>query len=248
MDAQENRIYVALLIIGLVFGLVVIYFIAHLLQKQKRIIQLHNKNILAEITQIEKERARIAHDLHDELVPLLSAVKMKINSFELTDKDDKIEIEKTNGHLHEILRRVREISFDLMPSTLIRKGIITGVSEYISYLNNQNSTKFKLRCETKFDISVEKSIHIYRIIQEIAQNTIKYAKAPEMNIEFKTVKHDLEIEIKDNGVGFDYEKESVETDGFGLRSLLRRTQILGGQMFVESAPGQGTTYSFNIPL
>jgi signal transduction histidine kinase len=205
-------------------------------------------NILAEITQIEKERARIAHDLHDEIGPLLAAVKMKINSFDLSDETDKTEMVKTNTHIDDILKRIREISFDLMPSSLLRKGIATAIKEFVDLLNNNTSIKFYFECEKDIVVSEQVSINIYRIIQEIVHNTIKHSKATELRINLEQIKNKLVLQIADNGIGFNYQKEAAENAGFGLKSLLRRIEVIGGQMFLDSKIGKGTTYTFEIPL
>ncbi len=248
MDAQESRIYAAIIITALVLGFIIFYFIVSIIRQQRTNMQLHKKNVLAEITQIEKERSRIAADLHDELGPLLSAVKMKINSFELSDKDDKIQIEKTNKHIDDILKRIREISFDLMPNSLLRKGLTSAVKEFVDYLNNNTRMKFIFSFEKNLHVNEQNAVNIYRIIQEVVHNTIKHAQATQLNIELKTVKNNIIVIMTDNGIGFDYAKESKENIGFGLRSLLSRTEIMSGQMFLDSEKEKGTTYTFEIPL
>ena len=248
MDAQETRIYTAIISTSLVLGIIIIYFIISIIRHQRRNIELHKKNILAEITQIEKERARIAADLHDDLGPLLSAVKMKINTFELTDPHDQIEIEKTNKHIDNILKRIREISFDLMPNTLLRKGLVKAVKEFVDYLSNTSKISFNFNFDDDIKINEQRSINLYRIVQEIIHNTIKHAQATQVDIDLRVVNNNLVLTLTDNGIGFDYSRESKESIGFGLRSLLSRTEIMKGHMYLESKKGKGTTYTFEIPL
>ena len=249
MDAKEIRIFIAVLMTALVLGLIITYFIISLLRHQRNTLRLHKLSIIAEITQIEKERTRIAHDLHDEMGPLLSAVKMKINSFELSDEDDKIQIEKTNHHIDDILKRIREISFDLMPTSLLRKGVAITIKEFVDFLNNNNgATKFYFICTENMEVTEQQAINIYRIIQEIVHNTIKHAKATELRINLKKDNKNIILQLTDDGTGFNYEKESKENIGFGLKSLLRRIQIIDGKMFLDSKPGKGTSYTFEIPL
>jgi signal transduction histidine kinase len=247
MDAQETRIYTSVIITAIVLGTIITYFIISILRQQKKNMELHKQNILAEITQIEKERARIAADLHDDLGPLLSAVKMKINSFELSQKNQE-EIIKTNQHIDDILKRIREISFDLMPNSLLRKGLFMAIKEFIGYLNNNSGFNFIFNGDPNIKLSEQRSINIYRIIQEIVHNAIKHSRATELKIELDTIKNNLVLRVADNGIGFDYNRESKNTIGFGLRSLLSRTEIMGGQMFLESEKGKGTTYTFEIPI
>ncbi len=248
MDAQETNIYHAILITSVVLGIIIVYFIITITRHQRKNLELHRLNILAEITTLERERSRIAADLHDELGPVLSAVKMKINSFELVDEEDRLQIEKTSNHIDEIVKRIRDISFDLMPNSLIRKGLITALKEFVDYLNNYGKIKFIFSCENEFQVSEQKAINIYRIVQETAHNAIKHSSATEFCIKIKTSKKKLLVTIMDNGIGFDHEKKSADTRGFGLRSLLSRTEVIGGQMYLDSEPGKGTIYNFEIPI
>jgi signal transduction histidine kinase len=96
-------------------GVVLIYFIVTIVRHQRRNIRLYKSKILAEITTLEKERARIASDLHDELGPILSAVKFKINSLDIHNDEDQNLLDKSNKNIDEIIRRMREISNDLLP-------------------------------------------------------------------------------------------------------------------------------------
>lgn len=247
MDAKEANIYNAILITAVVLGAIILFFIISIARQQRRNLALHRQNILAEITALERERGRIAHDLHDELGPMLSAVKMKINSFELTDPDDIHQIQKTNQHINDMLKRIREISFDLMPSSLLRKGVITALKEFADYLNNDNKIKFTFSATESFVVDDQKAVHIYRIVQEIVHNALKHSSATEMNISVVRDKNKMVLVVKDNGNGFD-KKESEKSVGFGLRGLLSRTQMIGGHMYLDTEPGKGTTYTFELPI
>lgn len=248
MDAQETNIYHAILITSLVLGIIIIFFIISLTRHQRKNLELHRLNILAELTTLERERSRIAADLHDDLGPMLSAVKMKMNSFELSDKEDLIQMEKTNHHIDEILSRIRDISFDLMPNSLIRKGLVSALKEFVTYLNNGNETKFNFEHEGNIEVNEYKAVNIYRIVQETAHNAIKHASASSFKIKLKVVNKVLLLTISDDGIGFEHEKESLDTTGFGLRSLASRTEVIGGQMYLDSSPGKGTIYNFEIPV
>jgi len=248
MDAQENRILSAIIIAAAIFGVVYIYFTITLIRQQRKKHALQKQNMLAEVAQIEKERARMAHDLHDELGPLLSAIKMQINTVEISGKEDINTIERTNKHLDDVLRKIREISFNLMPNSLLRKGITTAAKEFVDYLNYNTKIKYRYNFQKDLKLSENNAVNLYRIIQEVIHNTIKHSKATEVQIELNTDNTNVILEIRDNGVGFDYKKESKENMGFGLKSLLRRTDIMGGKMYIESEIGNGTSYTFEIPV
>jgi len=246
MGPPQTTIYNSVLIACLVMGVIIVYFFISVIRQQRENLALRKKSILSEIAGLEKERARIASDLHDELGPLLSAVKMKINSFELNDPEDHVQLEKTNSHIDDVLQRMREISFDLLPNTLLKKGLATALIEYIDFLNNQNNIQFTFINQCYFDIHEDKSVNIYRIVQEVIHNSLKHARATEIKIELRDKNNKINLTVSDNGTGFDYKKALAENTGIGLNSIGNRTQIAGGRMFVEST--KGTTYTFEIPL
>lgn len=248
MDAKETSVFTAVLIASVILGVIITYFIASIIRQQRRNIELYRQSVLAEITAMEKERARIAADLHDELGPMLSAIKLKINSFELTDEEDKIQVDKTNDHIDGLIKRMREISYDLIPNTLIRKGLVVAVKEFIEYTNRGSQFAITFQAEEPISVTEQKSVHIYRIIQEIINNTIRHSKGTALKIQLNQKDSTLFLSASDDGVGFDHQAASKGDGGIGLRNIVSRSEIIGGEMFVESAKNKGTTYTFEIPV
>ncbi len=247
MDPQEKLLFNAIIITAAVIGTIILFFIISIIRQQRRNLELHRLNILAEITTLEKERTRIAADLHDELGPLLSAIKFKINSVDTADEDDQYQLDRASGHLDDLITRLREISANLMPNTLIRKGLIAALHQFVDNVA-RSSLKIKLNYGQLPDINQEKSINIYRIVQEITHNTIKHAQATHLVIDLSLKGNTLILKTEDNGVGFDYSNKARESTGLGLRNLKSRAEIMGGSFAVESRPGKGTSYQFEIPI
>jgi signal transduction histidine kinase len=246
MDAKETSFYTAVLIISVVLGIIITYFIISITRQHRRSVRLYRQSLLTEITTLEKERTRMAADLHDEVGPVLSAVKLRLNSLDLHDHEDREEVMKTNQQIDNLLRRMREISFDLMPNSLLRNGLTTALAEFIEYCGRTSQLKIRFQY-TDVHPSQQQSINIYRIVQEIIHNTIKHADATEVLIEMRKEKNRIVLATQDDGNGFNYEAKSKESPGMGLRNLHSRTEIMGGKMFFESRKGKGTTYIFEIP-
>lgn len=246
MDAKETSFYIAILIVCAVIGVFIAYFIISIIRQQRRVVKLYRENLLTEITTLEKERSRMASDLHDEIGPILSAVKLRINSLDINEEDQE-EVDKTNTQLDNLIKRMREISFDLMPVSLTRKGFAAALKEFIDYVGKSSSIKIDFRY-SDVKITRAQSINLYRIIQEIIHNTIKHAQATELDVELKTGNNMIILSTRDNGKGFDYDVTSKQASGLGLQNLLRRTEMLNGKMYFESKKGKGTIYSFEIPI
>lgn len=245
MDAQETRIYTAVLITAIVFGGIVLFFIISIIRQQRKNLNLHKQNILAQITGIERDRARIAHDIHDELGPLLSSIKLRINNFELTDGDDKIQIEKINYSIDKAVIRIREISHDLMPADLLSTGLVMALREYITGISSA-VLHIDFTSPENIELSEQGSVNVYRIVQEIIHNTIKHACATHLDIFIEEDKNKLVIITKDNGTGFE-QKEISNKGGLGLKSLHSRAKLLNGKIFLSSKKGTGTEFIIEIP-
>lgn len=244
MDSEEARIYSAVLITCGVLGTVFIYFFVSIVRQQRRNMQLQKQNSHAEINAIEKERSRIAADLHDEIAPYLTAIKLKISDFDMHDTIGKQIVET---RIDEILNRIREISFDLMPTALLRKGLLGGIAELMAHIKRSYSIEIAMVADETLELSEQKAINIFRIVQEVLHNAVKHAKATEILIVIENKPGLLIVKIADNGVGMDYGLVLKETKGFGLRSIQNRAALLGGQVFVQTSPQKGMSYLFEFP-
>lgn len=249
MNSEETSIFTAIVITVLVIGIIIIYFVVSLVKQQKRMLALERLNIQAEINALEKDRARIASDLHDELGPMLSAVKMKMNTFELTEQEDKENMEKTNEHIDSILKRMREITFDLMPNILFRKGLVLAIHEFINYISKKNTLQINFSSSVEaLELPEQQTLNLYRIVQEIIHNTIKHAEASLLEIQLAVIENKLQLNTADNGKGFDYESKSKSAMGMGLKNLSNRTEMMKGKMLIDTSKTKGTKFIFEIPV
>lgn len=247
MRSEETKIYIAALIAAGVLATILIFFIVTMIRQQRRTQRLHREKILAEIRTLEKERGRIAADLHDDLGPILSAVRFKINAVELHSAEDQQIIEAASSHIDESLRRIRDITFDLMPNTLVRKGLVQTVEEFIPRAEKLLPLKINFTYDELPPLSSEKTIHLYRIIQEIIHNVVKHSGATELIVSISVSERNLLIEANDNGVGFDYEKIIAANLGLGMSNLVSRVEILQGEFSIDTAPTKGVHYTITIP-
>jgi len=248
MDPHEAKIYLAFLIAAAVLAVILIYFIVTILRQQRNHLTLHQAKIQAEIIMLEKERARIARDLHDELAPVLLAVKYNINSFDVKEEEDLRVLDKTNDILNGVIRQVRTISNDLLPDSLLRTGLLKTIEDSASQAFSQSHIRVEFNHDVVPSLPLEKSVHIFRIVQEIIHNTVKHAKARKLIIKLTKQGSSLFLETEDDGCGFNYSSESKEFTGLGLRSMLSRADILEGRMYLDSKAGSGTRYTFEIPV
>jgi signal transduction histidine kinase len=249
MNGTETKIYTALLIAALILTVILVFFIFTVLRNQKLNALLYEQQIQAEVNTLESERKRIAEDLHDDIGPLLSSVKMQVDCLNTSDEEDLETMERVGRYMDEIMQKLRETSNNLLPRVLAKNGLQVAIKDFAADLNKAKAMKVcaKVPAE-KVALPAEKEVHLYRIIQEVVNNSIKHAQATELSIELEVKNQKLALQLIDNGKGFDHQKLMKESMGLGLKNIITRTNILDGEVFLESKPGKGVHYTIEIPL
>jgi signal transduction histidine kinase len=242
-----DKLFYTTLFVSLLIAIIIIYFVVSIILYHRRYIQLQRERIAAEITILENERKRIATDLHDSAGPLLSTVKLILNSIDAQSEHDKNIIAKSSRYIDETITNLRQISHNLLPNALERKGLIEATREFIQQVSEQQPLSIELRTKGDIHVPQEKAIHIFRIIQEIVQNTLKHAKARQLQISLSQDEDLLLLVIREDGAGFDVKKAKTTSTGLGMKSLEIRTDIMHGSLAIESSPGHGTHYLIKIP-
>ncbi|AFD06988.1 sensor histidine kinase [Solitalea canadensis] len=235
MDPKEKELYLAIIVAIVLFSIIIIYFITSLILYQRRFITLQKERINAEINTLENERRRVASELHDGIGPLVSSVKLYINSIDVAAEDEET-IYKAGAHIDDIMQNIRQISNNLMPNTLVRKGLDAAIAEFIAKVDNQNNVKISYSCEAaSLSLDKDMEINIFRIIQEIVNNTIKHSGATQLIVKLKKESNQLLIQTRDNGKGFDFDsmknKDVSKDGGLGLKNLESRVEVMGGHLF-----------------
>lgn len=202
----------------------------------------------------EKQRKKIAANIHDHLSQSLVISKMKLQdlSKEMETIEKQNEIGTVIKHISEALENTRKITYDLSPPVLYELGLIEALYWLSEKIENQNQLKVKF--ETDFNeikLSEPKLILIYRAIQEILNNAIKHSGANQINVRFTKYEYGLQIIIKDEGRGFDkslLNSRSPTNSGFGLFAVRERIENLQGTFIISSTVGFGTEVKIFVPL
>jgi signal transduction histidine kinase len=198
----------------------------------------------------EKERIRIATDLHDGVGQLLSAAKLNLSSLEsklnLHNTDEQTAFKNAIDLVDDSVKEVRAVSHNMMPNTLLKLGLASAVKEFITKIQGTPNLKVNLEIVGLTGrLEQEKETILYRVIQEVVSNIIKHAKASELTLQL--IKHEKEISIliEDNGVGFDTSKMN-DFDGIGLKNILSRVEFINGTVHFDSVVNRGTTVIIDV--
>lgn len=204
---------------------------------------------LKEVVQAEeKERERIARELHDGVGHLLSSAKLNLSAIEEQDDENKAALENSMKIIDEALDETRTISHNLMPSALTELGFIAAVQQLARKINQASKVKVALQTEPQnFELSETKSTALFRIVQEVVNNMLKHADAASINISASKSEQVLHLSITDDGVGFDVNMIN-SSNGIGWKNIFARADMIHAVVTVNSLPGKGTTVQLQIPL
>ncbi len=230
----SNGFFVVIVILGIGILLVIQY---HKNRKQRELIET-----IAE-TQIV-ERHRIARDLHDSIGGSLALAKTKLQSVTEHPKEGNGTIEDSIQTLSQTADHVRQIAHNLMPSELVKFGLVPAINTTLEDLNDASLKAELYTFNMEERIHPTKEIHLFRIVQEAVQNVIKHAQADQLNISLNKHRKYISLMVEDNGVGMDSHKTP---SGIGLDNMKSRVSQLKGTLNIDSIQGRGTTISIQIP-
>jgi signal transduction histidine kinase len=228
------------------------------LEKEKTLLKKINQQQKGQLAAIidteEKERKRIAADLHDGLGQLLSSVKINLGVASDKIRDQNMTetatlVAKSKAAIDSITSELRNISYNLLPPSIEQFGLASAIEEEVNKLSVDPNRRIyfdhSLK-DTKFDPRLE--VVVFRVFQELLNNALKHSKATEITLQLIQHAKELVFMIEDNGQGFDYEKGLLKKDSSGLKNLQSRINLINGKIKIDSRPGTGTSVIIEIPI
>lgn len=237
-----------ILLASIVITILVSFFVVSIVRQHRRFVRIQQGRMRNEISLLEKERKRMAHDLHDDMGPQLSAVKMQLACLESVAENEQYLLHKASRSIDQIIDTMRAVSFNLLPSSFQRKGLVPALRELMASKISVCNMEMVLEADEAIPLANDQQLHLYRIAQELLHNSIKHSGANKFRILLKVEKNTVIFLLEDDGKGFNRNKTMQTASGLGLKSIESRAQILGAQMLTESAPGRGCCYYFEIPI
>ena len=253
MFSEENQIVTIVIIGVLLLLLMAVALLLFFFFSRKKIIEKelekkdmelsHQKEVIhAIIITQEKERKRIAQDLHDDISSKLNVINLNSN-FLLDGELTPEEYVKVNKNILKVtdkaLESARKIAHDLLPPILEKFGLVPAIEELADSYNT--SKKVDLQADVEYPkerLNKTQELHVFRVIQELINNSIRHGKAKEINISLLENNGDLSLTYADNGVGFSQEIIS-EKKGLGMKNIESRVELLNGELTIKSAIDKG---------
>lgn len=240
-----------IILFSLAFALVLtlLFIIIYKSQKQRHLLLQQAKEIeivKSRIAGQEEERSRIARELHDGIAADLTGVR--INLANLTfDQNEPFPIKNIVTQITNIGNEIRTISHNLASPTFADTTLEEVIESFILQFKGYNELKIKLSVFPQVNWSLVDYViqkEIYRIFQEIVNNTVKYSFATELSMQIVKHKTYLSVVFEDNGKGF----SENESEGIGLNNIRKRIQLMNGEIEISGTKGKGCSIAIEVPL
>ena len=214
--------------------------------------QLKQERFKDVLEALENERKRIAQDLHDDIGQLLSAALLNVSSLEdfiaAASQEGKMAYKNSVKLIENAWNSARAVSHRTMPGALIRLGLIPAIRDLADSYKKSGKVNVELKTESwKNRLPEKKEIALFRILQELMSNAVRHGEAREVVLRFDLEEGYAHLMMQDNGKGFDVEKVK-RSSGIGWSNVMSRTEMLEGEIRVDSSPGAGTRVDLRFPV
>jgi signal transduction histidine kinase len=213
---------------------------------QQQLNKQQNELMNTVIVTQDKERKRIAEDLHDTLGSILSAAKLKLSAV-AENGNGQHQYDDTMNLLDEAVNEMRNISHNLLPASLLRLGLVAGLQNLLDKISSRSALQisfvahgFKKRIDENIEVS------IYRIILEAVNNIVKHAQAKNVIVQLTQYDTYINVLIEDDGIGFD-KNLVLKEHGIGLNNIFSRVDYMKGTVDIDTKPRAGTVINIDIP-
>jgi signal transduction histidine kinase len=222
-----------------------------LMENVNLLLEAERKLVFNSIEIEERERNRYSRELHDGLGPLLSTIKMYMQSLSHAHDSEKVKFiaEESEHSIKIAIQTMREVAHGLSPFNLNNFGYVNAVNEFIKGINKIHELVIDFTYNSNVRFSDFYEIILYRITTELISNTLKHAHAThvEIALNYSAEKKNITLLYSDNGQGFDKSRREAKK-GMGLINIQQRIKILGGNFRIDSEIGKGCIIFMDFPL
>ncbi|MDO9256934.1 MAG: sensor histidine kinase [Bacteroidales bacterium] len=222
--------------------------------QQQRISELETEKQLeaaeAVVKGEEQERTRLAKDLHDGLGGMLSGIKYSFNTMKgnlVMTPENHQAFERSMDMLDSSIREMRRVAHNMMPEALVRFGLDTALNDFCNDINQSGALKINYQSIGLEGVAIDQTVAItlYRIVQELINNTMKHAEATSAIVQITKSNGQLSVTVEDDGKGFD--TNMLKTNkGIGWINIQNRVEFLKGKLDIRSAIGEGTSVQIEL--
>ena len=251
----EVVVYTFLAFLSMALVLILFFYfsrkkiIKHEIDKKNLEITYQKELLNSVIITQEEERKRIAQDLHDDISSKLNIVSLNSHMLKTADLTES-ELNEITSNIIDLttkaLENSRRIAHDLLPPVLEKFGLHAGIAELALEFNSSKVVQVSYENHINFDtVDNYKQLHIFRILQELMNNSMRHGKAKEIVVSFDSISNVNTCNYSDNGLGFDINNKK-NGKGLGMKNIEGRINFIGGSMKISSEINKGTQVVFNF--
>lgn len=268
LSIKQNRLLNFILVVSLFAVLAIVVLARRTYQQKKRILERENALNQSRIAQLEnekqltasesvikgqdEERGRLAKDLHDGLGGMLSGIKYSLNTMKgnlIMTPDNQQAFERSIDMLDSSIKEMRRVAHNMMPEALVKFGLNTALKDFCNEINQSGALQITYQSigfeNEKLDATL--SITIYRIIQELINNTMKHAGANTAIVQVTLEGGQIAITVEDDGKGFDVSLLN-QSKGMGWNNIQSRVDFLKGKLDIKSDSNHGTSVHIDLTV
>ncbi|MBW1658700.1 sensor histidine kinase [Flavobacterium quisquiliarum] len=248
-------LYISLFFIVVAVALIIFFYysrkkiIQKELEKKDLVLRYQKEQLHAVIITQEEERKRIAQDLHDDISSKLNIVSLNshlLTAPNLTDTETAEITENIIALTTKALDNSRKIAHNLLPPVFEKFGLNAAIEELCEEFESSKSVKTHYKNEIDFDDKdIDRHLHVFRILQELMNNSLRHGKATEIWIAFSNKGGINNCNYEDNGVGFD-SKSDENQKGLGMKNIDSRISFLEGTIKITSEINNGIVVNFTF--
>jgi two-component system NarL family sensor kinase len=261
MQVQTDQIILIVTGITLFFllvaGLLVLYINIynnrkkqHIQEKFRMQKQFENTLLQSQLEVQEQTRQYIAEELHDNAGALSSLIKINLSLIEQAPSEEKrsVLIADTKALVRTLIADLKQLAIGLNTNVIKNQGLVNALSAEVERIQKLQlfSINFSITGEEK-DLGEDRQIILYRICQELLHNIVKHAQPATVKLSLEFEDRQLSIRLTDDGAGFDPGEAARKAGASGMTNLNNRAGLIGGSLYLNSAPGKGTDCFIQIP-
>jgi PAS domain S-box-containing protein len=197
----------------------------------------------------ESERKRIAWDLHDDSIQVMTAVALRLKAFRrrmAQEPEFAAHLDELEEVVREAITRLRGLLFELRPVALDREGLGAALRQYLQTMES-DGIAFSLEIRLPAEPVLETRVLLYRLAQEALMNVRKHSGAERVEVHVEERGEGVALRVRDDGAGFSPERQTGRAGHLGLLAMRERAEVFGGWCHIQSVPGAGTTVDVWVP-
>ncbi|MDP4999899.1 MAG: sensor histidine kinase [Saprospiraceae bacterium] len=197
----------------------------------------------------EAERNRLGEDLHDELGPMLTALRWKTTHLSLPDNaNSSADIRSFHDMIDLSIEKIRQVARNLVSPVLLEEGLLIMLRQAVLQLSKNTALHVRVQSNTdRIELDKTRSLHVFRSVLELLNNAMRHGDATELLIDIRQQKDYYIFTVSDNGKGMP-DQIQENRSGLGLTNVNARASYIGGHFFIHSQPGGGTKAVLEVPI